>query len=447
MMQSYRTYAALIGFAALALTPGETSAQAITPAPMSSAAASEHMPTLSLGAGWTLTGMAQAFPVVTIGQPEGDEGDPLRMTELYLTQPALMANLESPGQRFVLRTTLNFEGLTQEDGELTPGGWGEGFIDRRHPHTLVHELMLSFNLWDFAGGSASLSAGKGFAPYGTSDPMARPGLKYPTNHHLSQILERWTLNATWLRGPWSLEAGLFGGQEPEGPYDFSNIESFGDSWSVRVARRWGAGSGPASEWEASASFGSITEFAHTVEETTRLVNGALLRSGPLGNGELYGLVEGSWSFLEDHSSLFSFLGEARYATGRHQPYARIEYARRPEYAREAASGDDFFRYEHHEDPVGSTRWLIATAAYAYQITGAPWGVRPFVEVQHHQARRDRGSVSATDLFGSTSFWTVSLGARVFLGGGPMRMGSYGVLDAMTHMQRDMGAMAGAEHVH
>ena len=406
------------------------------------------MPTLALGAGWTLTGMAQAFPVVTVGAPGADEGDPFRRTGFYLTQPALMANVESMGQRVTLRTTLNFEGLTQEDGELTLGGWGEGFLDSRHPHTLLHELMLSLNVWDFPGGSASISLGKGFAPYGTSDPMARPGLKYPTNHHLSQILERWTLNATWLLGRWSIEAGLFGGQEPEGAYDLSNSESFGDSWSARVARRFGAGSGPAAEWEASVSFGSVTEYAHTTEETTRLVNAAVQHSAPIGTGHLYALVEGSRSFLDEHEDFFSVLGEARYQVGRHQPYARIEYAERPEYAREGAPGEDgFFRYEHDEDPIGTTRWLIATAAYAYQVTSTPWGLRPFVEVQHHQVRGSTGGIVATDLFGGTRFWAVSVGARVFLGGGPMRMGSYGVLDAMTAMQRDMATMGGGEHVH
>jgi len=406
------------------------------------------MPTIAVGGGWTATGMAQAFPVVTFGALGSDDTSPLRRTGYYLTQPALMANLESPGQRFVLRTTLNFEGLTQEDGELTFGGWGEGFIDSRHPHTLVHELMLSVNLWETGRGSVSLSAGKGFAPYGTSDPMARPGLKYPTNHHLSQILERWTVNATWLYDRWSLEAGLFGGQEPEGAYDFSNIEAFGDSWSVRVARRWGAGTGPAAAWEASTSFGRVTEFAHTVEETTSLANVALRHSAPLGAGHLYGLAEGSVSFLEDHEELFSVLAEARYQRQAHQPYARIEYARRPEYAREGAAGeDDFFRYEHDLDPMGTTRWVIATAAYAYDLTGTPWGFRPFVEVQHHQVRGDGGGITATDLYGETSFWVVTMGARIFLGGGPMRMGSYGVLDAMTAMRREMAGMAGMEHAH
>ncbi|MGH7449403.1 MAG: hypothetical protein ACRELT_17650, partial [Longimicrobiales bacterium] len=144
-----------------------------------------------LGAGWTLMGMAQAHPIVSTSLNAGDDTS-LDATELYLTQPAVMFNVESPGSRFVLRTTLNFEGLTQSDGELTFGGWGEGFLDRRHPHTLLHELMLSMNLWDLAGGALSISTGKGFASYGTDDPMSRPAVKYPTNHHLSQILERWT---------------------------------------------------------------------------------------------------------------------------------------------------------------------------------------------------------------------------------------------------------------
>jgi hypothetical protein len=406
------------------------------------------MPTLAVGGGWTLSGMAQAFPIVTSGAPGAEEDEPFHETAFYLTQPAVMANLESPGRRVVLRATLNFEGLTLEDGELTLGAWGEGFIDSRHPHTLLHELMLSYNVWDVGSSSVSISAGKGFAPYGTSDPMSRPGLKYPTNHHLSQILERWTLNATWLREPWSLEAGVFGGQEPEDPYDFSNIESFADSWSARVARRFGAGAGPAAEWEASASFARITEYAHTVEETTSLVNAALLRSAPLGGGHLYALVEGSASFLENHDEFYSVLGEARYQLRRHQPYLRVEYARRPEYEREGPSGsDEFFRYEHDEDPVGATRWVITTAAYAYELTGAPWSARPFIEVQHHQVRGDGGGLSATELFGGTRFWVVSVGARIFLGGEPMRMGSYGVLDPMTSMARAMAGMEGMQHIH
>lgn len=402
---------------------------------------SMEMTTLSLGGDWHLSGMAQAFPIVTVGAPGDDETNPLRQTAWYLTQPAIMTHLDGFGQRLVLHTTLNFEGIVQEDGELSFGGWGEGFIDKRHPHTLVHELMLSYNVLDLGRSSFSLSAGKGFAPFGTPDPMSRPGLKYPTNHHLSQILERWTLNGVWRYDRWSLEAGIFGGAEPEGPYDFSNIESFGDSWSARVARRWGSGSGSLSEWEASVSLARVVEIAHTnEEEATWLWNAALQPSLTLGNAHVSGLLEASVSYLENHEDFFSVLAEARYAHSGHQPYVRVEYASRPEYEREALAGDDFFLYHDHDDPLGSTRWLISTAAYAYELTTTPWSVRPFVEVQHHQVRGDRGGIAASDLYGTTSFWTLSIGARLFLVGGPMRMGSYGVLDPMMDMGRGMDAM-------
>ena len=45
-------------------------------------------------------------------------------------------------------------------------------------------------------------------------------------------------------------------------------------------------------------------------------------------------------------------------------------------------------------------------------------------------------MSALDLFGDDRFSALTLGARIFFGGEPMRMGSYGVLDPMTRMSRD-----------
>jgi len=51
--------------------------------------------------------------------------------------------------------------------------------------------------------------------------------------------------------------------------------------------------------------------------------------------------------------------------------------------------------------------------------------------------------SARQIFGANSFWALTLGARVILGGDPMRMGSYGVLDPMTEMSRTGTAV----HVH
>ncbi|MEO7985932.1 MAG: hypothetical protein ABI766_05325 [Gemmatimonadales bacterium] len=96
--------------------------------------------------------------------------------EIRVVQPTLMLHAGGGGH-FRLMTTVNFEGATIPDGELALGDWGEGFVDRRHPHTWAHEIVLTADdlLGDRDGANRlSLSAGKGFAPFGTDDPMARP---------------------------------------------------------------------------------------------------------------------------------------------------------------------------------------------------------------------------------------------------------------------------------
>ena len=65
---------------------------------------------------WHVVGMGQVFPVIKAGGPRNGQGGELRRTEWYLTQPALMANLESAARRLVLRTTLNFEGVALGGG-------------------------------------------------------------------------------------------------------------------------------------------------------------------------------------------------------------------------------------------------------------------------------------------------------------------------------------------
>lgn len=374
----------------------------------------------NLGGGWSLSGMAQSFPILTAGAPFGDD-TPLRDTRAYLTQSALMLDLMSPGTRLVLHTTLNLEGLTQEHGESSFGAWGEGFIDRRHPHTLLHEVMLSVNGWSMAGGAASLSAGRGFAAYGTEDPMGRPGVKYPTNHHLSQILERWNVTAAFLRGGWGIEASVFGGNEPEDAWDVANLTPFGNSFAARVSRRWG----PAHAWEASLSWAHITETHDDEEADTRLVNGSLRYA----TATAYALLEASRSSTEHGEAYFSVLAEARIERGRHAPYARVEHATRPEWERLGAEGDDFFRYDHDTEPIGATRWWIATAGWGYRVTPGLLSVRPFAEVSYHHVGRER-NVDPSQLFGRSSLWSLTFGARLFLGG-PMRMGSYGILDPMA----------------
>jgi hypothetical protein len=419
---------------------GQADAPATPPTDTIAPPAGQHeMWMRPLGGGWHLSGMAQLFPTVTGGDPF-EQTHELRDSEAYLTQPAVMLNVSSPGSRVALRTTLNFEAWTQPDGELTYGAWGEGFLDSRHPHTLLHELMLSVNAWDVGGSALSLSAGKGFAPFGTDDPMARPVVKYPTNHHLSQILERWTVNAQLLAANgWSLEAGLFGGAEPVGPYDLGNIESFGDSWSARVAWRGGAGFGPFAPWEVSSSYARVTEGHHGSDAVTQLANVAVRRSGELGPGHLYALVEASRSWPEEGDGYYSVLGETRLALGaqaRHQPYYRVEVATRPEYERQGVPGTPgFFRYDHDAHEIGATRWVINSIGYGYQTSAFPVSARPYAELQYHHVSAERGGVDPQALYGTRSFWSVSAGMRLFFGGGPMRMGSYGVLDPMSAAMR------------
>jgi hypothetical protein len=89
--------------------------------------------------------------------------------------------------------------------------------------------------------------------------------------------------------------------------------------------------------------------------------------------------------------------------------------------------------------VGATRWLINSLGYEYDLSGGGVATRPFVEVQHSHVARERGTVPAP-LLGDAGIWSVSAGFRLFFGGGPMRMGSYGVLDDMTLMHHPLPGM-------
>ena len=91
--------------------------------------------------------MGQGIVSVTHVDPVPGGGT---LTEARVVQPVLMLQAGALGGHLGFTGTLNLEGLTIPSGELLPGGWGEGFTDRRHPHTYAHELMLSGN--DLLGG-------------------------------------------------------------------------------------------------------------------------------------------------------------------------------------------------------------------------------------------------------------------------------------------------------
>jgi len=83
---------------------------------------------------------AQATGVVTLETPAIHGRD---LTEGYLTQPLVMAMASFWSDALQLKGIVDFEGVTMKRGELNAGAHGEGYIDRRHPHTYLHELLLT----------------------------------------------------------------------------------------------------------------------------------------------------------------------------------------------------------------------------------------------------------------------------------------------------------------
>ena len=176
---------------------------------------------------------AQAIGVATRESPAIDGRT---LAEGYLTQPMIMAQLDPWSGLLSLKGTLDFEGATIKRGELNAGIYGEGYIDRRHPHTYLHEMVLTSERRFGGDGTSgvSITVGKGFAPFGTDDPMARPFEKYPINHHLAQILERAVAIGALRAGRWIFEGGAFNGDEPTSPGDTPNRNRYWDSWSGRI---------------------------------------------------------------------------------------------------------------------------------------------------------------------------------------------------------------------
>lgn len=349
------------------------------------------------------------------------------LSEARLVQPTFV--LEAGAWDYLrFLGTLNLEGVTIENGELTPGAWGEGFMDRRHPHTYAHELLLT--LQDRPA-RISLTAGKGFAPFGTDDPMMRPALRYPVNHHLAQILERAVVIAAARVGPIIAEAGLFNGDEPERPDQWPLVERFGDSWSGRLTGL------PLVGVELQASYAHVHSPEHRPGEGTDQSKWSLsaLWSRPIDSQPVYGLLE--WARTSEADGFFvfhSFLAEGAWMPGRHRLYYRFERTERPEEERISQFRS---RRPHLENSIlGTTRWTIHTLGYDVGL-GRVAGIslRPLAELSVGSiAEVGGGLFDIEGLYGGSEFWAFSLGLRLDAGAPMPRMGRYGAARSttMTH---------------
>lgn len=350
-------------------------------------------------------------------------------TELRLVQPMLMAHATAYDRHLRVTGTVDFEGWTIPDGELTIGMWGEGFVDRRHPHTIFHELMVS-GVGRVGSVDLSLSAGKGFAAFGSDDPADRLTLRYPVNHHWSQIPERAVLTGGLLAGPVLVEASLFNGDEPEYPQQSPNFSRFGDSWSARLTVF------PVQGLQVEASYASVLSAEHRegagVAQDKWHASGQWTR--PLGGHPFYALAE--WAWAEENDGLFTFqslLAEASWSLGRTMLYYQFERTERPEEERVFGNPYRLVRPHQEDAIIGTTRWTLNTVGIGRDLhaAGGPLRLRPFLEVSYvTTALIDSGLFDPEAWYGGTDFWGVSLGMTVGLGRTAFthRMGRYGVAE-------------------
>ena len=362
------------------------------------------------------------------------------LSEVRVVQPTVFLRAGALG-RLRLTGVLNLEGATIPEGELAPGDWGEGFVDRRHPHTYVHELILTAD--DLLGARdgrprVSLGAGKGFAPFGTDDPMVRPFLRYPVNHHLAQVLERVVAIAAVRAGPVTAETGLFNGDEPERPGQWPRIGGrFGDSWSGRLSAALLRGG------TVQGSYAHVHSPEHRPGAGTDQGKWSLSArwDRPVGGHPVYGLLE--WARTSEAGGFFVFrsvLAEGAWTGGRHRLQYRFERTERPEEERIAR-----FRSlrPHFENSIlGTTRWTVHTVGYDVQVLGRLTGsviVRPLLEIAYAGIVKVGGGVFDVEgLYGRDHIWSVTVGVRLAAGMAMHRMGRYGAAE-------DEGAMDMHDH--
>lgn len=365
---------------------------------------------------------AQAIGVVTHESPAIHGRD---LTEGYLSQPMIMGMASFWGDALEVQASVDFEGVTMERGELNAGIHGEGYIDRRHPHTYLHELVITTQR-RFGQNGASLTLGKGFAPFGTDDPMARPFEKYPINHHLAQVLERVVATAAFRARRLIFEAGLFNGDEPESPGDVPNRNRYWDSWSGRVTFL------PFPQGEIQTSYARVRspENATGGGADQRKQSASLRLEDAQHSG--YGLLE--WARSTNYvgsSRTFAFtslLAETWARFGAVSGALRFERTDRPD---EERLVDEFRTPLPATDLTisGRSRWTIVTARVAASLpTPRSIAIQPFAEAAWIRFRPTLtpSGFDPAQFYGSDRIWSFSVGAKLAVGMRHFRMGRYGV---------------------
>jgi hypothetical protein len=364
---------------------------------------------------------AQAIGVVTHESPAIHGRD---LTEGYLTQPMVMATVGFWDNAVEVIGALDFEGVTLERGELNAGIHGEGYIDRRHPHTYLHELVITAQR-RFGLNGASLTIGKGFAPFGTDDPMARPFEKYPINHHLAQILERAVAIGALRTRRLILEGGLFNGDEPESAGDVPNRDRYWDSWSGRVTLI------PFPQGEIQTSYARVRSPENAsgggVDHRKQSASVRLEDAQRTGYGLLAWARTTNYAGSTRSFAFTSLLAETWARYGRASGALRFERTERPDEERQL----DEFRVALPATDLsilGRSRWTIITARVAASLSKKSLSLEPFAEVARIRfaPTLKPSGFDPAQFYGSNRIWSLTVGAKLTFGMHHMRMGRYGV---------------------
>jgi hypothetical protein len=347
-------------------------------------------------------------------------------SEVLVTQPMLMFRGARWRGALQFASMLNAERWTLPDGEPVAGIWGEGFVDRRHPHTILHEAMVTGER-RVKQLRLSIAGGKGLVPFGTDDPMVRPLSKYPANHHFSQILERVQLiGALRIGARIGIEAATFNGDEPSGPASAPAWRRFGDSRAVRLSA-WPI---PTLEVQGSAAFVRSPEFV-SGEGLDQQKSSASVRWTPTHGIVRYAMVE--WAQTDEQYRNRDIIGYGTVLAellARHRALSvavRIEQTSRPE---EERLLDQFRTARPPTDLTikGVTRWQIATLHAGVRLPpAARVHGNLFAEMTHAHSRALLRPVllDPKDISGASSAWHLSVGLRLGVGAMSARVGRYG----------------------
>jgi hypothetical protein len=144
-----------------------------------------------------------------------------------------------------------------------------------------------------------------------------------------------------------------------------------------------------------------------------------------------------WARTSEANGFFIFqsvLAEGAWTRGRSRLQYRFERTDRPEEER-TLSPFRSLRPHLENSILGQTRWTIHTAGYGFRLQPTE-RVRamPFVELSYGRiANVGGGLFDVRSFYGRTSFWSLSIGARLTLGMPLHRMGRYGVAQDTAEM--------------